>query len=141
MAEAARVLTDTAAYLSPTREFDEPHLEESDWPPDLDGPETLRMTGHLADIVHEASRCLIGIGSQHAIPDAAKPEHDAVADLLARAGRKLSALPGIPGQETGAASTAAAGTKVPALPAARRRAATAARARQAQPGTREARGR
>jgi hypothetical protein len=45
MAEVAGVISDAGAYLSPTREFDEPSLEEGDWPRDLDSPETLRMMG------------------------------------------------------------------------------------------------
>lgn len=99
MAEAVGVVSDTAAYLSPTREFDEPSLEEGDWPRDLDGPETLRMVGHLADVAYGASRCITGISCQHAIPDAAKPQLDVIADLLADAGRKLSALTGTPGRQ------------------------------------------
>ena len=99
MAEAAGVISDAAAYLSPTRQFDEPSLEEGDWPRDLDGPETLRMVGHLADIAYGASRCIAGITCQHAIPDAAKPGLDVIANLLADAGRKLSALTGTPGRE------------------------------------------
>ena len=61
MAEAAGVISDAGAYLSPTRQFDEPSLEEGDWPRDLDSPETLRMVGHLADIAYGASSCLAGI--------------------------------------------------------------------------------
>ena len=99
MAEAAGVISDAAAYLSPTRQFDEPSLEEGDWPRDLDSPETLRMVGHLADIAYGASRCLAGITCQHAIPDAAKPELDVIANLLFEAGRKLSALTETPGRE------------------------------------------
>jgi len=98
MAQAAGVISDTAAYLSPTRQFDEPSLEEDDWPRDLDGPETLRMVGHLADAAYGASRCISGISCQHAIPDAAKPQLDVIADLLADAGRKLSALTETPGR-------------------------------------------
>ena len=117
MAEAAGVVSDAAAYLSPTREFDEPSLEEGDWPRDLDGPETLRMVGHLADVAYGASRCITGITCQHAIPDAAKPQLDVIADLLAEAGRKLSALTGTPGREAEAASPAQhAGLDFPAGP-------------------------
>ena len=97
MAEAAGVISDAAAYLSPTREFDEPSLEEGDWPRDLDGPETLRMVGHLADVAYGASRCLAGISCQHAIPDAAKPELDVIADLLFRRRPQAHRADGNPG--------------------------------------------
>ena len=76
MEEATGVISDAGAYLSPTREFDEPSLEEGDWPRDLDGPETLRLVGYLADVAYGASRCITGISCQHAIPDAAKPQLD-----------------------------------------------------------------
>ena len=46
MTEAVRLTGDGAAFLSPTREFDEPGLEEGDWPRDLDGPETQQMLRH-----------------------------------------------------------------------------------------------
>jgi hypothetical protein len=119
MAEAAGMISDAGAYLSPTREFDEPSLEESDWPRDLDGPETLRMVGHLADIAYGASGCIAGITCKHAIPDAAKPGLDVIADLLFEAGRKLSALTGTPGREAEAASPAQhAGLDFPDAPAA-----------------------
>jgi hypothetical protein len=111
IAEAAGVISDASAYLSPTREYDEPSLEKGDWPRDLDGPETLRMVGHLADIAYGASGCLAGITCQHAIQDAAKPELDVIADLLAEAGRKLSALTGNPGREAGATSPAQHATR------------------------------
>ena len=117
MAEAASVISDAGAYLSPTRQFDEPSLEEGDWPRDLDSPETLRMVGHLADVAYGASSCLAGITCQHAIPDAAKPELDVIANLLFEAGRKLSALTETAGQEAGAASPAQlAGQDFPAAP-------------------------
>ena len=117
MEEATGVISDAGAYLSPTREFDEPSLEEGDWPRDLDSPETLRMVEHLADIAYSAGRCLAGITCQHAIPDAAKPELDVIADLLFEAGRKLTALTGTPGQETKGASPAQhAGLDFPAAP-------------------------
>jgi hypothetical protein len=117
MTEAAGVVSDTAAYLSPTRQFDEPSLEEGDWPQDLDGPETLRMVEHLADIAFGASRCISGISCQHAIPDAAKPQLDVIADLLADAGRRLSALTETPGRAAEAASPAQqAGLDFPAGP-------------------------
>jgi hypothetical protein len=119
MAVASGAITDAAAYLSPTRAFDEPSLEEGDWPRDLDSPETLRMVEHLADIAYSAGRCLAGITCQHAIPDAAKPELDVIADLLFEAGRKLTALTGTPGQETRGASPAQhAGLDFPAAPTA-----------------------
>jgi len=119
MAEAAGVISDAAAYLSPTRQFDEPSLEESDWPRDLDNPETLCMVAHLADIAYGASSCLAGITCQHAIPDAAKPELDVIANLLFEAGRKLTALTGTPGQEAEGASPAQhAGLDFPAAPTA-----------------------
>jgi hypothetical protein len=117
--EATGVISDAGAYLSPTREFDEPSLEEGDWPRDLDGPETLRLVGYLADVAYGASRCITGISCQHAIPDAAKPQLDVIADLLADAGRKLSALTETPGQGAEAASPAQhAGLDFPAGPAA-----------------------
>lgn len=106
MAQSAGVISDAAAYLSPTREFDEPSLEEDDWPRDLDGSETLRMVGYLADVAYAASGCISGISCQHAIPDAAKPQLDVIADLLADAGRKLSALTGTPGPAAETASPA-----------------------------------
>jgi hypothetical protein len=119
MAEAAGVISDAGAYLSPTREFDEPSLEEGDWPRDPDSPETLRMVGHLADIAYSASGCLAGIRCKHAIPDAAKPELDVIADLLFEAGRKLAALTGTPGREAEGASPAQhAGLDFPAAPTA-----------------------
>ena len=119
VAEAAGVIGDAGAYLSPTREFDEPSLEEGDWPRDLDSPETLRMVGHLADIAYSASSCLAGIRGKHAIPDAAKPELDVIADLLFEAGRKLTALTGTPGREAEGASPAQhAGLDFPAAPTA-----------------------
>ena len=102
IAKAAGVISDASGYLSPTREYDEPSLEKGDWPRDLNGPETLRMVEHLADIAYGASRCITGITCQHAIPDAAKPGLDVIADLLAEAGRKLSALTEDPGREAGA---------------------------------------
>ena len=73
MARAAGVVSAAAAYLSPTRQFDEPSLEEDDWPRDLDGPETLRMVGHLADAAYCASRCTSGISRQHAARPPAAP--------------------------------------------------------------------
>jgi hypothetical protein len=119
MEEATGVISDAGAYLSPTREFDEPSLEEGDWPRDLDGPETLRLVGYLADVAYGASRCITGISCQHAIPDAAKPQLDVIADLLADAGRKLSALTETPGQGAEAASPAQhAGLDFPAAPTA-----------------------
>ena len=105
------MISDASAYLSPTREYDEPGLEKGDWPRDLDGPETLRMVEHLADIAYGASRCISGITCQHAIQDAAKPGLDMIADLLADAGRKLSALTGNPGRAAGASSPAQHGTR------------------------------
>ena len=75
------------------------------------------MVEHLADIAYSAGRCLAGITCQHAIPDAAKPELDVIADLLFEAGRKLTALTGTPGQETKGASPAQhAGLDFPAAP-------------------------
>jgi hypothetical protein len=133
MAEAAAVISDAAAYLSPTRAFDEPSLEERDWPRDLDGPETLRMVGHLAGIAYGAGSCLAGITCQHAIPDAAKPGLDVIASLLFEAGRKLTALTGTPGREPEGASPALhAGLDFPAGPTA---SPPAGPDRQAAPGT------
>jgi hypothetical protein len=133
MAEAVGVISDAGAYLSPTREFNEPSLEEGDWARDLDGPETLRMVGYLADIAHGTSSCITGIRCQHGIPDAEKPELDVIADLLTEAGRKLSALTGTPGREAGASSPARhAGLDFPDAAAAR---PPAGHARQAAPRT------
>jgi len=133
MAEAAGVISDAGAYLSPTREFDEPSLEEGDWPRDLDSPETLRMVGYLAGIAYGASSCLAGITCQHAIPDAAKPELDVIANLLFEAGRKLSAVTGTAGQKASAASPAQqAGQDFPAAPTA---SPPAGPTRQAPPAT------
>ena len=78
-ADAARRIGNAAAFLSPTRMFDEPHLEESDWPRDLDRPETQEVIGHLADMAYSMDACLSGIRSQHNVPDLAKPELDAIA--------------------------------------------------------------
>src|SRR5487761_890283 len=89
-ADAARQIGNAAAFLSPTRRFDEPHLEESDWPRDLDRPETQEVMGHLADMAYSLDACLSGIRCQHNVPDPAKPELDAVAGLLMNAGRRLS---------------------------------------------------
>ena len=120
VAEVARLISDADAYLSPTRGFDEPHLEAKDWPRDLDGPETLDMVGHLAEITHSVSGCITGISCQHGIPDAAKPELETIANLLTEAGSKLRAVRGIPGQEAQAASTAPhAGLDFPHTPATR----------------------
>jgi hypothetical protein len=119
MTEAVRLTSYAAAFLSPTREFDEPGLEESDWPQDLDGPETQQMLRHLADIAHHASTCINGIGCQHRIADAAKPELDEIDQLLSEACRRLRALDGIPGPETQAATPVQhAGLDFPATPAA-----------------------
>ncbi len=119
MTEAVRLTSDAAAFLSPTREFDEPGLEESDWPRDLDGPETRQMLRHLADIAHQASTCINGIGCQHSIVDAAKPELDEIDQLLGEACRRLKALDGSPGPEARAATAVQhAGLDFPAAPAA-----------------------
>lgn len=131
--EAARVIRDAAAFLSPTREFDEPHLEENDWPRDLDGAETLGMLGQLTEIVHGSSGCLMGISCQHGVPDAAKPDLDAIANLLTDAGRKLSVLGGTLGREAEAATPAQyAGLDFPHAPTA---GPAGDSARQAAPGT------
>lgn len=105
VAEAARMVSDAAGYLSPTRDFDVPHLEAGDWPPDLNPAETLAMLGHLAGITHDISGCLGGITCQHAVPDAAKPELERIADLLTHAGSQLSGLAGTPAQDTPAAGS------------------------------------
>jgi hypothetical protein len=105
VAEAARMVSDAAGYLSPTREFDVPHLEEGDWPPDLNPAETLAMLRQLAGITHAISGCLGGITCQHAVPDAAKPELERIADLLTHAGSQLSGLAGSPAQDTRAAGS------------------------------------
>jgi hypothetical protein len=103
VAEAGRMVSDAAGYLSPTRQFDVPDLEASDWPPDLNPAETLAMLGHLARLTHDISGCLTGIACQHAVPDAAKPELEQTADLLTGAGHKLSALGTMPGRDAGTA--------------------------------------
>jgi hypothetical protein len=116
-ADAARQIGNVDAFLSPTRMFDEPHLEESDWPRDLDRPETQEVMGHLADMAHSLDACIREIRSQHNVPDAAKPELDAVADLLRSAGRRLSALAKEPGQGPGSAGPAQqAGQSFPRTP-------------------------
>jgi len=117
--EAVRLTGDAAAFLSPTREFDEPDLEESDWPQDLDGPETQQMLRHLADIADHASTCINGIGCQHSIADAAKPELHEIDQLLSEACRRLRTLDRIPGPETQAATPVQhAELDFPATPAA-----------------------
>lgn len=116
-ADAARQIGNAAAFLSPTRMFDEPHLEESDWPRDLDRPETQEVMRHLADMAHSLDACLSGIRSQHNVRDAAKPELDAVAGLLMNAGRRLSALTEAPGQGPGSVGPAQqAGQSFPRAP-------------------------
>jgi hypothetical protein len=119
MTEAVRLTGDAAAFLSPTRMFDEPDLEESDWPRDLDSPGTQQMLRHLADIADHASTCISGIGCQHSIADAAKPELHEIDQLLSEACRRLRALDRIPGPETQAATPVLhAGLDFPATPAA-----------------------
>ena len=81
MTEAVRLTSYAAAFLSPTRPFDEPSLEEDDWPEDLDGPETLQMLTHLGDIADYASVCINGIRCQHKIAEEAKPELDEIEQL------------------------------------------------------------
>lgn len=120
-AEAGRLTGNAAAFLSPTRMFDELHLEESDWPRDrprdLDRPETQAVMRHLADIARSLDGCLGGIWSQHNVPDTVKPELDAVAGLLMNAGRRLSALTEAPGQGPGSAGPAQqAGQSFPRAP-------------------------
>src|ERR1039457_561308 len=63
--EAARLMSNARGFLSSTREFDEPHLEESDWPRDLDRPETRAVLGHLADTIHSLDACIDGIRCHH----------------------------------------------------------------------------
>ena len=116
-ADAARQIGNAAAFLSPTRMFDEPHLEESDWPRDLDRPETQEVMGHLADMAYSLDACASGIRSQHNVADPAKPELDAVAGLLMDVGRRLSALAGAPGQGPGSAGPAADSERPAARPA------------------------
>lgn len=119
MTEAVRLTGDAAVFLSPTREFDEPGLDEGDWPRDLDAPGTQQLLRHLADIADHASTCLNGIGCQHSIVDAAKPELHEIDQLLSEACRRLRALDGIPGPETRAATPVQhAGLDFPAAPAA-----------------------
>jgi hypothetical protein len=118
MTEAVRLTGDAAAFLSPTRMFDEPGLDEDDWPRDLDGLQTRQMLGHLADIADHADTCLNGIGCQHSIADAAKPELEEIGNLLGEACRRLRALNGNPGPETQAATPVQhAGLDFPAAPA------------------------
>lgn len=96
IAEAARMTGGAEAFLSPTRAFNYPHLEEGDWPRDLDDRETRGALGHLADIAENVSGCVTGIRCHHGVPDSAKPDLDKIADLLTEAGRRIGAL----GKET-----------------------------------------
>jgi hypothetical protein len=91
IAEAARLMSNAGAFLSPTREFDEPHLEKSDWPRDLDRSETRVALGHLADVIYSLGGCTDGIRCHHNVPDSAKPELDTITALLVDAGRRLGA--------------------------------------------------
>jgi len=116
-ADAARQIGNAPAFLSPTRMFDRPHLEESDWPRDLDRPETHEVIGYTADMAHSLDACLREIRSQYNVPDTAKPELDAVADLLMDAGFRLSALAKALGQGPGSADPAQqAGQSFPRAP-------------------------
>jgi hypothetical protein len=91
MAEAARLMSNAGAFLSPTREFDEPHLEENDWPRDLDRPETRDALAHLADVISSLGGCIDGIRCHHNVPGSAKPELDKITALLVDAGLRLGA--------------------------------------------------
>ena len=104
--EAARLMSNAEAFLSPTREFDEPHLVESDWPRDLDRPETRVALGHLADIISSLGGCTDGIRCHHNVPESAKPEFDTITALLLDAGRKLDAQTRAPSREADSASPA-----------------------------------
>ena len=131
--EAVRLTSYAAAFLSPTRMFDEPGLEDDDWPRDLDGPETLQMLRHLADIADHADTCINGISCQHSIADTAKPELGEIENLLGEACRRLRALEGNSGSKAQAVTPAQhAGLDFPAAPAAR---PPARPARRAAPGT------
>jgi hypothetical protein len=118
MTEAVRLTSYAAAFLSPTRPYDEPGLEEDDWPEDLDGPETLQMLTHLGDIADYASVCIDGIRCQHKIAEEAKPELDEIDQLISDACIRLRALNVSPGPETQAVTPAQhAGLDFPAAPA------------------------
>jgi len=117
VAEAARLTGNAGAFLSSTRMFDEPHLEKTDWPRDLDRPETQAVLGHLADIIHSLDTSVDGIRCQHSVPDSAKPELDKVTALLLEAGLKLGAAAEGPGREAGSAGPAQqAGLSFPQAP-------------------------
>jgi hypothetical protein len=117
VAEAARLMGSAEAFLSPTREYDEPHLEESDWPRDLDRPETRAVLGHLADTIHNLDACIDGIRCQHNVPDSAKPELDKITALLLDAGLKLTAVTEALGQDAGSGGPAQqAGLSFPQAP-------------------------
>jgi hypothetical protein len=119
MAEAASLVSDADALLSPTHEFDEPQLEENDWPQDLTGPETTAALGKLAEITLSASGCLLGVSSTHAVPDEAKPGVEEISNQLLEAGRKLRAIAGRTGQDESAGPGLSAGPDFPSAPAAR----------------------
>jgi hypothetical protein len=119
MTGAVDQISDAAAFLSPTRRWDEPGLEDSDWPRDLDGPETTLMIGHLAEITSSASACIAGIRSKHSIPGAAKPELGEIDALLSEAARRASVLTGILQAEArGTSASQQAGLDFPDAPAA-----------------------
>ena len=133
MSEAVRLASYATVFLSPTRPFDEPGLEEDDWPEDLDGPETLQMLTHLGDIAAHASDCIHGIRCQNKIADEAKPELDKIDKLLDEAWGRLRALTETQGPETQAPTAAQhAALDFPAAPAA---IPSDAPTRKATPGT------
>ncbi len=124
MAEAVRLTSYAAGFLSPTRMFDEPGLEDDDWPRDLDGPETLQMLRYLADIAGHADTCVNGISCQHSIADAAKPELGEIGNLLVEVCRRLSALEGNPGSKAQAVTPSQDAAGRPAAPRRRTGSAT-----------------
>jgi hypothetical protein len=118
MAEAVRLASYAPAFLSPTRPYDEPGLEEEDWPEDLDGPETLQVLTHLGEIAGHASDCVHGITCQHKIADEDKPALDEISKLLGEASRRLQALTETQGPQVQVATPAQrAELDFPAAPA------------------------
>jgi hypothetical protein len=131
--EAVHLIGDAAAFLSAGRPAGEPHHGEDGWAQDLDAPETRSMLGYLAEIVHAAGSCLSRISDRQRVPGPAKPELDAIAGLLAGAGRKLSVLGGRLEQEAQATAPAQyAGLDFPHAPSA---GPASGPGRQARPGT------
>ena len=115
MTEAVRLTSDAAAFLSPTREFAEPGLEESDWPRDLDGRRNAADAETIwLDLADHASTCINGIGCQHSIADGARPELDEIDQLLSAACRRLRAWTEARARNAAAAPGQHAGLDFPA---------------------------